>query len=298
MSGFFYHILLILVYPLAVLPFRILYYLSDFSFLIVYHLVRYRRKLVKKNLTNAFPQKTEIEIAVIERAFYHQFCDYFFETIKILNMSKKRMKKHFVFKNEELIQYFLNDEKPVILMMGHYGNWEWVTSIILWMRKNENLEIGQIYRPMKNKVFDRFFTKLRTHFHTINYPKNSIYREIIRMRKAGKIWLLGFISDQKPSPQNIHYWTEFLNQETSVLTGAERIAQQTGSVVCYLDVKRIKRGFYEGKVKLISDNPSETQEFEITEKYTRLLEKSILRDPARYLWTHNRWKYKKENLVR
>ena len=295
MSGFFYYILLILTYPLAILPFRILYYLSDLMFFITYYLVHYRRKLVRKNLTNAFPDKSEREIKDIEHTFYHQFCDYFFETIKILSMSDARMKKHYVFKNEELIQYFLNDEKPVILMLGHYGNWEWVTSIILWMKQKENLEIGQIYRPLKDKAFDRLFIKIRTHFHTYNYSKNAIYREIIRMRKSNKKWLLGFISDQKPSPQNIHYWTEFLNQETAVLTGAERIAKQTNTVVCYLDVKREKRGFYEGKIKLITDNPSETEEFEITEKYTRLLEKTILRDPSRYLWTHNRWKHKREH---
>ena len=293
MSGFLFHVLFLFVYPLAVIPFRILYYFSDFTFFIVYYLARYRRKLVRKNLTNSFPEKPLKEICAIERAFYHQFCDYFFEAIKVLNISDNRMKKHFVFKNEELIQYFLNDGKPVILMMGHYGNWEWVTSISLWIRKNENLEIGQIYRPLKNKAFDRFFLKLRTRFHTINYAKNAIYREVIRMRKSEKIWLLGFISDQKPSLQSIHYWTDFLNQEAPVLVGAERIAKQTGSIVCFLDVKRIKRGFYEGKIKLITDNPSETQEFEITEKYIRLLEKSVLRNPAGYLWTHNRWKYKK-----
>ena len=294
MSGFLFHVLFLFVYPLAVIPFRILYYFSDFTFFVVYYLARYRRKLVRKNLTNSFPEKPLKEICAIERAFYHQFCDYFFEAIKVLNISDNRMKKHFVFKNEELIQYFLNDGKPVILMMGHYGNWEWVTSISLWIRKNENLEIGQIYRPLKNKAFDRFFLKLRTRFHTINYAKNAIYREVIRMRKSEKIWLLGFISDQKPSLQSTHYWTDFLNQEAPVLVGAERIAKQTGSIVCFLDVKRIKRGFYEGKIKLITDNPSETQEFEITEKYIRLLEKSVLRNPAGYLWTHNRWKYKKE----
>ena len=294
MSGFLYHVIYIFIYPLAILPFRILYYLSDCLFVIVYYLIRYRRKLTRRNLTNTFPEKSLKEIQAIEHAFYHHFCDYFFETIKILNISDARMKRHFVFKNEELIQYFLNEGKPVILMMGHYGNWEWVTSIALWIRSAENLEIGQIYRPLKNKAFDRFFIRLRTRFNTINYAKNSIYREIIRMRKSEKIWLLGFISDQKPSRQNIHYWTKFLNQDTAVLTGAERIAQQTGSVICFLDVKRIKRGFYEGKVKLITDNPSETQEFEITEKYARLMEKTILRDPACYLWTHNRWKYKKE----
>lgn len=295
MSKFLYHILFILIYPWALLPFRIMYYISDFLFVILYYVGRYRRKLVRKNLCNAFPEKSKEEIVQVEKAFYRHFCDYFFETLKLLNISDSRMKKHFVFKNEELIQYFLNDKRSVILMLGHYGNWEWVTSITLWVKGGEDVVIGQIYRPLKNKVFDRLFIKIRSRFHSVGFIKNSIYREIIKMRRDDKRWLLGFISDQKPSPQNIHYWTNFMNRETPVLTGTEKIAKQTNAVVCYLDVKKVKRGFYEGKIKLITDNPSETPEFEITEKYIRSMEKSILRDPACYLWTHNRWKHKKQD---
>ena len=294
MSKFFAHIIYLITLPLALLPFKLLYYISDLSFFSVYHIIRYRRKLVRKNLRNSFPDKTEEEIVSIEKDFYHHLCDYYFETIKLLNISDFRMKKHFVFKNEELIQYFLNDGKSVILMLGHYGNWEWVASITLWV-KDENTAIGQIYRPLRNKAFDLFFLKLRARFHSIGFAKNEIYREIIKMRRAGKKWLLGFISDQRPSPHNIHYWTQFLNQDTPVLNGAEKIAKQTGAVVCYLDVKKIKRGFYEGKVKLIAENSKETEEFEITEKYMRLMEKTILRNPAYYLWSHKRWKHKRED---
>lgn len=295
MSSFLYHLVFIPSYLIALIPFRIMYYISDFLFFIVYHVIKYRRKLVRKNLTNSFPEKCEKEIIEIEKKFYHHFCDYFFETLKLLNISDFRMKKHFAFKNEDLIQYFLNNKQPVILMLGHYGNWEWVTSITMWVKNEEDLSIGQIYRPLKNKVFDRLFIKIRSRFHSIGFAKNAIYREIIRMKQNKQNWLLGFISDQKPSLRNIHYWTDFLNQDTPVLIGAERIAKQTGAAVCYLDVKKIKRGFYEGKVKLISENPMETAEFEITEKYSRLLEKTIRRAPEYYLWTHNRWKYKKEN---
>jgi KDO2-lipid IV(A) lauroyltransferase len=272
---------------------RLLYFASDFTYFIVYHLVRYRRRLTRKNLKNAFPEKSQKEIRTIEKAFYHHFCDYFYETIKMLNISDSRMKRHFVFKNEELIQYFLKEGRPVILLLGHYGNWEWVTSITLWVKADADTIIGQIYRPLKNKVSDLFFLRLRRQFHSVGFNKYEIYREIIKMRKAGKNWLLGFMSDQKPSAEKVQHWIRFMNQETAVLTGTEKIAKHTHAAVCYLDITCVKRSYYEGKVKLVSDNVSETQDFEITEKYMQLLEKTIRRSPSGYLWTHNRWKYKR-----
>ncbi|GHU80616.1 acetyltransferase [Bacteroidia bacterium] len=293
MNRFLYSIIYGLCFSLAILPLRLLYLFSDVTYCIIYYIIRYRKKLVRKNLGNAFPDKSPKEILIIEKAFYHHFCDYFFETIKLLNMSAARMKKHFVFKNEELIQYFLKQGKPVILLLGHFGNWEWVTSITLWIKADEELVVGQIYRPLRNKISDRIFLRIRKSFHSVGFNKYDVYKDIVKMRKAGKNWLLGFMSDQKPSPSNPHIWVRFLNQDTPVLTGTEKIARHAGAVVCYLDIKKRKRSFYEGKVKLVSENPAETPEFEITKKYMQLLEKTILRDPAGYLWTHNRWKYNK-----
>jgi KDO2-lipid IV(A) lauroyltransferase len=293
MNNFLYHIVYVLTFPLALLPLRLLYFLSDTTFILVYHLVRYRRKLVRKNLQNAFPEKSQKEIKTVEKAFYHHFCDYFYETIKLLNISDARMKRHFVFKNEDLIQYFLKEGRPVILLLGHYGNWEWVTSITLWVKADANTIIGQIYRPLKNKVSDLFFQRLRGRFHSAGFNKYDIYREIIKLQKADKNWLLGFMSDQKPSAEKSQHWISFLNQDTAVLTGTEKIAKHTKAAVCYLDITCIKRSYYEGKVKLVSDNAAETPDFEITEKYMQLLEKTIQRNPSGYLWTHNRWKYKR-----
>jgi KDO2-lipid IV(A) lauroyltransferase len=295
-SRFLYHILYAVVFLVALLPLNLLYFVSDLLYYIIYHLVRYRRKVVRKNLNNAFPDKTPKEILVAEKAFYHHFCDYFFETIKLLNMSDSRMRKHFAFKNSELLQYFLREGKPVILLLGHYGNWEWVTSITLWVKADENTIIGQIYRPMKNEISDMFFLQLRKRFHSAGFNKYEIYRDIIKMQKTGKNWLLGFMSDQKPSPKNTQHWMYFMNQDTPVLTGTEKIAKHTHAVVCYLDITCVKRSYYEGKVKLISDNSAETPDFEITEKYMQFLEKTIRRDPAGYLWTHNRWKYKRPQM--
>ncbi|MDR3219894.1 MAG: lysophospholipid acyltransferase family protein [Dysgonamonadaceae bacterium] len=294
MSVFLYHIVYALAFPLALLPLKLLYCFSDIMYFILYHFIRYRRKLVRKNLLNAFPEKKAEAILAIEKSFYHHFCDYFFETIKLLNISDSRMKRHFAFKNEDLLQYFLKEGKPVILLLGHYGNWEWVTSITLWIKADNNTVIGQIYRPLKSKVSDLFFLRLRSCFHSVGFNKYEIYREIVKMRKAGKNWLLGFMSDQKPSADKTQHWVRFLNQDTAVLTGTEKIAKHTHAVVCYLDITCVKRSYYEGKVKLITDNPTEMPDFEITERYMDFMEKTILRNPAGYLWTHNRWKFKKQ----
>jgi KDO2-lipid IV(A) lauroyltransferase len=293
MNRFLYSITYALCFSLAILPLRLLYLFSDAGYYVIYYMVGYRKKTVRKNLSHAFPDKSPKELRCIEKAFYHHFCDYFFETVKLLNMSAFRMKRHFVFKNEELIQYFLKQGRPVILLLGHFGNWEWVTSITLWVKPDDDSVIGQIYRPLRNKVSDRLFIRIRNRFHSVGFNKYDVYKEIVKMRKAGKNWLLGFMSDQKPSPSHDPIWVRFLNQDTAVLTGTEKIARHTGAAVCYLDIKKTKRSFYEGKVKLVSENPADNQEFEITKKYMQLLEKTILRDPACYLWTHNRWKYKK-----
>jgi len=293
MNWFLYYIIYALCFLLAIFPFRVLHLLSASAYFIVYYIVGYRKKLVRKNLSNSFPDKSPEEILTLEKSFYRYFCDYFIETIKLLTMSASQMKRHFVFKNEEIIQNLLKQGKPVILLLGHFGNWEWVTSITLWIKPDDDLVIGQIYRPLRNKVSDRLFIRIRKSFHSVGFNKYDVYKDIIKMRKAGKNWLLGFMSDQKPSGNYPQIWLRFLNQDTPVLTGTEKIARHTGAAVCYLDIRKIKRNFYEGTIELVSENPAETQEFEITTKYMQLLEKTILRDPAGYLWTHNRWKHRK-----
>jgi KDO2-lipid IV(A) lauroyltransferase len=248
---------------------------------------------VRENLENSFPDKDQKEIVKIEKQFYRHFCDYFFETIKLLHISDEEMKRRFVFKNMTVLEEKIKNGNSAIQMLGHYGNWEWVTSITLWSNDPETV-FAQIYRPLRNSVSDRFFTNLRKRFHSVGFTKNGALREIVRHKRSGKKMMIGFISDQKPSLNNIHYWTRFLNQDTAILTGAERIAKQTGFIVGYLDVKRLGRGYYEVDMKVISDDPVATGENEITERYARLMEETILRDPARWLWTHNRWKHKKQ----
>ena len=292
MNRLVYTIIYVSAFLLALLPFRILYFISDFFYFILYNIIRYRRKLVRINLTNAFPEKTQMEILKIEKDFYRKFCDYFVETIKLLHISDPQIKKHIVFENKELVQYYVDKKQSVVMLLGHYGNWEWIPSITLHFKYDQNTIFGQIYRPLKNKTSDRFFLRLRNRFNAVNLTKHSVYRDIINLSKENKNWILGFMSDQKPSGNQVPYIMQFLNQETPVLAGTEKIAKHTGAAVLYFDITCLKRGYYEVKLILISDNPAQTSEFEITEKYIHLLEKTILRNPAAYLWTHNRWRIK------
>lgn len=275
----------------ALLPLPVLYILADILYFPLYYLIRYRRKRVRANLSACFPHKEKKEIISIEKKFYRHFCDYVVETIKILHISDEETKRRMVFTNVDLVQNILDKGQPCIMLLGHYGNWEWVPSVTLWLDKRDYF-LSQVYRPLKNKWFDNFFLHLRSRYGTTNIAKQDTLRTMLHYKASGRSALTGFMADQTPSPANIHYRTSFLGREgTAVLTGVEKIARKTGFAVVYLDVECTKRGYYTATYRLISDTPQQTKEFEITEKYTREMEKTILRAPQYWLWTHNRWKH-------
>ncbi|WP_283687610.1 lysophospholipid acyltransferase family protein [Dysgonomonas sp. Marseille-Q5470] len=292
MNKILYYILYIWMYLHALLPFRALYILSDFLYFLVYKVIRYRLKVVRINLKNSFPEKTDKELHVIEKEFYHHFCDYFVETLKLLHISDEEMQKRMVFENMDIVKDLMKDGNSALMFLGHYGNWEWVPSITMSFRNKEdqNKLLGQIYRPLKNKATDDLFLKIRSRFGSFGIAKNETLRVIVKLRKAKQQILIGFMADQTPSFHNIHYWSTFMNQESAIFTGVERIAKQTGFAVVYLDMEKVKRGHYKGTVKLISDKPQDAPEFYITETYIREMERTILRNPAYWLWTHKRWK--------
>lgn len=288
-----YFPLYILLWLLALLPFWALYILSDIFFVLVYYVAKYRRKVVYENMRNSFPDKSEKDIHKMERAFYRHFCDYALETIKLLHISDATTKQHFVMENTEVLQKAIDENRQVILMLGHYGNWEYVLSVSLWLNAPENAVIGGLYRPLKNKWFDDLFLKLRSRYKNINIPKNDVLREFIKLRRDNRPTIIGFLADQTPSPANIHYWSKFLNQDTPMLTGIERIAQKFNATLIYADIIKEKRGHYRVVYSEVTQTPKEYKEFEITEIYTRLMEKTILRAPEYWLWTHKRWKHKR-----
>lgn len=286
-----YYLLYAILYVHALLPLRALYVLSDILYFWVYYVIRYRLKVTRENLANSFPEKSIQDLRKIERRFYHNFCDYAVETIKLLHVSNEEIQNRFEFRNMEIVHKLMENGNSGIMFLGHYANWEWVPSINLLF--DDGSLLAQIYRPLKNKVIDRIFLKIRNRFGSIGIPKNNTLRAIINYKNKDQKMLIGFMSDQSPSPTNIHYWTNFLNQETGVYTGVERIAKKTGFFVTYLDITKTSRGRYIAEVKLITSDPKSEPEFAITEKYVREMEKTILRDPAYWLWTHKRWKHKK-----
>ena len=281
-------ILYYLVYAFSLLPLWILYGISDFIYLIAYHVVKYRRPLVFKNMSDAFPDKTEEEIHAIERRFYHWLSDYLVETIKLLSISKKQLKRRMVFKGTDIVDQIVSEGQSCAVYLGHYCNWEWITSLPLWV--TPEAQCGQIYHALENNKTDQILLSLRQRMGAVCIPMAETLRRIIRYKQQGQQVVIGYISDQVPFWNNIHHWLDFLHHDTPVLTGTERLAKQTNHAVLYLDVTRPKRGYYIAEFKLITREPKQMEDFALTDEYFRLLEASIHRAPEFWLWTHNRWK--------
>jgi len=286
-----YSVIWLIVKLHAILPMPILYLLSDILYFFVYKVVGYRLKVVRQNLKKSFPEKTAKELLELEKKFYHHFSDYIVETIKLAHISQEELNRRAYVINPEIInQLIAQGHTCCIILLGHYGNWEWLTGATVWF---DNVKFYQIYRPLTNKVFDRLFIYLRTRFQGIGIKKQETVRDMIRLKQSKERSLVIFIADQTPNKSNLHYWTSFLNQESAMLTGPERIATKLDIPVIFVDVRKVKRGYYTVDLELITDSPRKTPEYWITEQYARLMERSILRDPAYWLWTHKRWKHKK-----
>lgn len=287
-----YHIVLAVWYLLSLLPMCVHYVLSDILFWLLYGLLGYRKRVVRKNLSTSFPEKSKDELREIERGFYHFFCDYLAESIKLMTISRENLKRRMVFKGTELVDECLEQGQSCAVYLGHYCNWEWVTSLPMWL--TPKAQCGQIYHPIENKDFDRLFLRLRQRLGAVCIPMQDTLRRMLEFRKEGQPVVIGFISDQKPHWVNIHHWVDFLHHDTPVLTGTERIARKMGHAVFYLDVQRIKRGYYEATIKLITRDPQKMADYELTDRYYQLLEESIMRAPEFWLWSHNRWSRTRE----
>lgn len=272
------------------LPMWMLYRVSDIMAPIVYHVVRYRRKVVEKNLRNSFPEKSDKERRKIAKEFYRRFTDNFVESIKLLSISDKEMMRRVRFENIELSDGYMRDGKSVIAYFAHTGNWELVTSITRWSDPAVGAIFAQVYRPLANKRADKLFLKLRARFGSIGFKKSSVIRDLMRLRASGKPSMTGFMSDQKPSHADPGHITTFLNQPTAIISGTEHLARKLGNAAVYLDMRRERRGHYVVRVIDMAADASKTAPGELTEQYTRLLEETIKADPAGWLWSHNRWK--------
>ena len=231
-----------LFYLISLLPFRLLYVISDGLYLLIYHIVGYRRKVVRHNLVTSFPEKGEKEIKAIERGFYHFLCDYFMETIKLLSITPKNMMKHIEFHGVEDMERCFDDGQTCAAILGHYCNWEYLSTTGLGFHRYPDAVMGLIYHPLYNSVMDRLFISLRQHLGGVCIPKKDILRYLLNYRREGKMSLFGYISDQTPKWNNIHLWLPFLNHDTPVFTGAEKIMRKMRNAVFYVDMERPRRG--------------------------------------------------------
>lgn len=284
-----YYIAFFFWFTASLLPLRLLYLFSDVLYFPLYHCARYRRKIVRKNLVEAFPEKELAEILKIEKDFYHYFCDYMAETIKLFSMSKREMRRRMTFGGLEKLNDIIKD-RDCILYLGHYCNWEWISSIPLHLRMGDDFLAGQIYHKLESPVTDRLFLRMRARFGAVNIEMFSALRQLVRYKQEKKRFIIGFISDQSPNWNFINMWTDFLNHKSSFFVGAEGMAKATNAAVMYLDVRRVKRGYYHAEFILMTEQPKSFPNYEITVDYAKLLEQTICREPQYWLWSHNRWK--------
>jgi len=293
-----YYIVFLFWYLLSLLPLPVLYFFSDLLYFPLYYCIRYRRRIVRKNLTDSFPEKSKEKIIRIEKQYYHFFCDYIIEALKLFSISKKQLKRRMTFGGiDEIVQKLESENKNFCFVyLGHYCNWEWIASLPYWVPGD--VLCGQIYHPLYNKAFDKLFLRLRNQFGGECIPMKETLRRIIELKRVKQKTIIGFISDQTPKWNSIHHWTQFLHRETPVFIGTERIGKQVDALIYYADVKRIKRGYYHCEFKQLADNAKSVPDYGLTDMYMRNLEQMITAVPQYWLWTHNRWKRTKEEFER
>jgi KDO2-lipid IV(A) lauroyltransferase len=286
MQAVIFYITYPFIYLVAMLPFGALYRLSDILYYILWF-SGYRKAVVRKNLKNSFPEKNEQEIESISKSYYRYLCDLVLETLRTLRMSEQESKERCTFHTPDWLDKFRSENKSFIIVMGHYGNWEWAgPSFTL----NTQFQLVVIYRPLSNAYFEKMMCRMRTRFGTLITPVNLTLRDMVANRK--NVTATAFIADQTATRKGA-YWTTFLNQDTAVFTGPEKLATKFNYPVVFMNLQRPRRGFYEVHPELLIPDPSQMVENEISEKFMNRLEKEIIVNPTIWLWSHRRWKHKR-----
>jgi len=280
---------------LALLPFRAIYVLSDGLAFLMQHVIHYRRKVVRTNLRNSFPEKSAEELKEIENKFYHYICDYMLEEVKTLRISFEELTRRMTYENKEEYLNMIDKYGGIVLLIPHYANFEWIIGMGAIMQPGD-LPV-QVYKPLHNPYLDEMFKRIRSRFGGYNVPKHSTAREMIKLRREHKRMAVGLITDQSPNRSEAHYWTTFLHQDTVFMDGAERIARMMDFPVFYCELIRQKRGHCRVIFDLITETPKQTADGEITECFARRLEQTIRRDPPYWFWSHKRWKLKREDVI-
>jgi KDO2-lipid IV(A) lauroyltransferase len=289
LSAATYYLSIPIIYMISLLPFRLLYLLSDFFFFVLYRIIGYRKQVVKLNLKNSFHERTEKELSIISRNFYHNFCDVLVETIKAITISKKELLRRCKLnpKAFDVFSKFADEHKSVIMVMGHLGNWEWACNSFNILSKHQ---LYVIYHPLTNKYFDQLMYRIRTRNGTKLIAMEETYTKMATNRN--ELTATVFVADQTPHPAKA-YWTNLLGQDTPVYKGAELIAKKMILPVVYTSLKKVSRGYYEMHAEVLTSSPLTVLNGEISERFTRRLEEDIKDQPESWLWSHRRWKHKR-----
>ena len=304
-----YYLIIASLHLLALLPLRALYMLSDGVCFIIHRIVGYRVEIVRKNLKETFPDKSEKELRAIERRFYHYLCDCIVETVKLLHISDRQLKRRVTLTNSELVYELQAKGRPIILFLGHYNNWEWVPAMTLTLRQPQTM--GALYQPLHSRVMNRVMLRLRSRFSSKCIPTKTAYRRLLELRRINPSFMIGFIADQRPLGSSVRYWTNFLGRPTAFVVGGETIGERVDANYLYVENLRLGRGRYNLNFKLMNlddlkadktlvvrslhpnstddSHPSDGLTYPYTRLFLQMLEETIRTNPPYWLWSHNRW---------
>ncbi|WP_303319167.1 lysophospholipid acyltransferase family protein [Flavivirga abyssicola] len=287
----------IIVYPflwsISRFPFKLLYLVSDGLYILLYHIVGYRKKVVTNNLKLVFPDKADKEIVTIRKKFYKHLCDMFLEMAKTMSISDKELKKRFKITNPEEFKRLESLNKSIILIFGHYASWEW--SIVL--QNYINFKGLAVYKKLANPHFDKLIRDIRSKFNTTLISTKETINIINQNESEGIKSITGFLSDQSPKLTKDVYWSKFMGINTPCFTGAERLAKKLDLSTAYLKVNKVKRGFYEAEIITLAEDSNKYENYELTDLFLKEVEKQIHETPEYYFWTHKRWKHKTNTLL-
>lgn len=269
-------------------PFWLMYFCADIFYLLNFHIIGYRKKIVIQNLLKSFPEKSNQEIRQISKKFYRHFADLVVETIKAFQMSEKEFNERFKFKNPEVLDELYDQGKSIALLSGHYGNWEWTIALPKIIKH----QVNTIYRPIQDESFDEYMKDLRSRFGMHMMAARISLRTMLELEKTGQLSATYYLTDQT-ALKDSDFWVKFLNQEASVFAGPEKVASRFKQAIVFMDIQKVRRGYYEVEFTKLFDDASQTKEFEVTKAHTRFLEDIIRKRPELWLWSHRRWKHKR-----
>jgi KDO2-lipid IV(A) lauroyltransferase len=255
----------------------------------MYYLIGYRKKVVKENLYLVFPNKSEAELRIVLKRFYHHLCDMIVESIKSMNISIDSMKSRYKFNNLDIITDYEKQNKSIILMCAHYGSWEWIFILQTYTTHRSYA----IYKRLQNKYFDQLVKSIRARYNSYLITTKETFSVMEEARKKGVLSMSGFASDQSPKKDKARYWADFMGINVPIHTGAEALAKKLDMPVVFFSVKRMKRGYYEATFQKLAEKPNKFKDYEITDRFLKLVEAQINEAPEYYLWTHKRWKHRK-----